>query len=179
MPYKDKEKAKNSARRTAAKRRATDPQFVESRKEYMRKWRKDNPEANTRKNSARNTKYAEDSEYKNKINRENALKLYKWTPEKYAEKLEEQDGHCALCEKTAGKKSLHVDHDHACCGEAKKFTCGKCNRGILCQSCNTRLGYLELTLREAQVVPLAGSWTSLALHYLSKYKTQETQHGKV
>lgn len=34
---------------------------------------------------------------------------------------------------------LYMDHDHACC-EIPPF-CGNCNRGLLCQGCNTALGH--------------------------------------
>lgn len=37
---------------------------------------------------------------------------------------------------------LVMDHDHACC-PSKTKTCGKCNRGWLCRSCNLALGYVQ------------------------------------
>lgn len=52
-----------------------------------------------------------------------------------------QGGRCAICcnvEKVG--RVLSVDHDHSCCPGTK--TCGKCIRGLLCQSCNNGLGYL-------------------------------------
>jgi hypothetical protein len=180
MPYKDREKAKASARRTMAKRRATDPKFVEDRKVYMLKWHKDNPEANERKNSARNKKYAEDTDYRIRAIKEMVLRRYKMTVEQYVVSLEEQGGHCALCstKPEEQKHQLHVDHDHKCC-PGKGFTCGKCNRGILCQACNTRIGYLEQLMKDfvnfenseiyVRNSVLEGSWTSRALQYLKRY----------
>jgi len=52
----------------------------------------------------------------------------------------EQEGVCAICGKTQNQKGLngepyklHMDHNHTT-GEV---------RGLLCQTCNTGLGYLE------------------------------------
>ena len=68
-------------------------------------------------------------------------RLYKVTPERYAAILARQGGGCAICgRKPEPGKRLHVDHDHACC-PAKKRSCGKCVRGLLCSACNTMLGH--------------------------------------
>jgi len=56
------------------------------------------------------------------------------TPEGYQVLLEKQGGGCALCGRPRGKRRLSIDHDHARPGT---------HRGILCQGCNTALGYLE------------------------------------
>jgi len=150
--------------------------------EKCKKWREENPDHKERKNEARRLKYWEEPAYRKAELRKMSLRLYKWTPEVYDAKLEEQGGHCALCGNVAGKKSLHVDHDHACCGDDKKFTCGKCNRGILCQVCNTRLGYLEQLMKDFpferryqaevhlrnNVSP--DSWAHRALQYLKRYQ---------
>ncbi len=149
--------------------------------EKCKKWREDNPDHKERKNEARRLKYWEEPEYRKTELRRNALKLYKWDIPQFEAKLVEQGGHCALCDNVAGKKSLHVDHDHTCCPDHKRVTCGKCNRGILCQVCNTRLGYLEQLLKDfpSERVDQAeiylrnsvrqDSWTYRALKYLKQY----------
>lgn len=47
---------------------------------------------------------------------------------------------CELCGRT--DKTLHIDHDHACCPGrgGSGVTCGKCVRGFLCGPCNRGLG---------------------------------------
>jgi hypothetical protein len=121
-----------------------------------------------RKNETRRGKYWAEEDYRKDQLRKSTLGHYKVTPEAYNKQLAEQEGHCALCSATHGKKRLHQDHDHKCCNT--KRTCGKCNRGIICQVCNTRLGYLEQTLREALAVPVENTWTSRAIAYLDSYK---------
>lgn len=112
------------------------------------------------------------------------LRRYGVTVEWYDKKLTEQGGHCALCDFTPEEhfRRLNVDHDHACC-KAKRGTrgrtCGECTRGILCNACNQKLGYLEQTLRDL-ANPSTGevdlrnsldksSWTARALQYLKRY----------
>lgn len=71
----------------------------------------------------------------------------KMTKEEYYEMLNRQNGLCAICgeEETVldshgNIRRLAVDHDHTCCYK-KGDTCGKCNRGLLCNRCNMMLGY--------------------------------------
>jgi hypothetical protein len=62
---------------------------------------------------------------------------YGLTVDEYEALVAKQHGLCALCHKPSNGKRwagvLHVDHDHAT---------GKV-RGLLCQRCNTALGYFE------------------------------------
>lgn len=65
------------------------------------------------------------------------LRNFNLTPEQYDEIGERQGWRCALCLKD---KPLCVDHDHRCCPGYR--SCGRCVRGLLCQSCNRGLGLL-------------------------------------
>jgi hypothetical protein len=64
----------------------------------------------------------------------------------YEDLLLRQGGGCAICGRTPGKISLHVDHDHET-GEI---------RGLLCVGCNNALGQfrddLELLVRAGEYV---------------------------
>lgn len=63
---------------------------------------------------------------------------YGLTPED-RERMEEAQGFlCALCRQVF---PVHLDHDHSCCPGQE--TCGKCVRGLLCNRCNTLVGYYE------------------------------------
>lgn len=64
-------------------------------------------------------------------------KAYDLTVEQYQKLVDAQDGVCAICDQPPKKNRLHVDHDHSCC--PGKVSCGKCIRGLLCTSCNSKL----------------------------------------
>lgn len=53
----------------------------------------------------------------------------------------QQQGLCAICRQPPTPRGLFIDHDHSCC--PGRNTCGKCVRGLLCQTCNHALGFLE------------------------------------
>ena len=99
---------------------------------------------------------------------------FKRTVEWYNTTLLEQGGHCCLCDKLPSIRKFQVDHDHKCCPTDKthRKTCGNCVRGLLCEGCNTTLGYLEDVLLQAHSHPTAkqGTWLEKALAYLRKYK---------
>ena len=64
-------------------------------------------------------------------------------PEVYEAALARQGGACAICRTTSpgGQGRFHLDHNHACCG--RKYTCGKCVRGLLCYACNSGIGLFQ------------------------------------
>jgi hypothetical protein len=98
----------------------------EAEKARSKKWRQENPE-----------KYKAWAE-KNKEKRQAASRRfeYKLTEEQFQEKLKTQDNKCAICKQELVRPV--VDHDHSCCSQ--RGACGNCNRGILCQKCNTIIG---------------------------------------
>lgn len=114
------------------KRRQSDghKEWMATNKEHLKQWhlgwRRDNPE-----------RLAEQRE-------KARFKKFNITAEWYAGKLKEQEGRCAICktEKPGGMgNTFHIDHDHKCCNKAS--SCGNCLRGLLCASCNVRLGIIE------------------------------------
>jgi hypothetical protein len=99
--------------------------------ENQRRWLKENPDRKLRYGMRR---YGVDEEW-------------------FKAKLAEQNGTCALCEKTEDAKPgsrgrLSVDHDHAT----------GANRGLLCNTCNMRLAGLE-----------SQHWFQRAQAYLRQY----------
>jgi hypothetical protein len=79
--------------------------------------------------------------WKRKYNITEAQYIYLW---------QKQAGVCAICleeetqisKHTRKTKALSVDHDHRCCPGPS--SCGQCVRGLLCWSCNTLIGKIEL-----------------------------------
>lgn len=61
------------------------------------------------------------------------LKQYGISYDQYLALLAQQNGVCAICQKTPIKRKLGVDHDHRT-GEV---------RGLLCGNCNTGIGHLQ------------------------------------
>jgi hypothetical protein len=110
------------------------PEQREVRRLYMQGWRE--------KNRARHNELARESHQRNKHKHVGKHRLYHLakkygiTAADYERMFAEQDGKCLICrtDKTGRWSFFHVDHDHAT---------GKV-RGLLCVSCNTRLGWFEL-----------------------------------
>lgn len=78
--------------------------------------------------------------------------------DQYNEILVHQNYCCALCKRHRNKfrKNFAVDHTHSCCFEG---SCGKCIRGLLCDTCNRAVGLLKDD----------ASWFLNGYNYLNKY----------
>jgi hypothetical protein len=145
-----------------------------SKKCYSKKWRVDNIEH--RKNYKKEYYHNGNAEYKKYCDRKSTLWMYSMSVEQYENLLKKQEGHCALCDNKHDDNGykLSVDHDHKCCDtRGRQKTCGKCTRGLLCNICNRRLGFLEkFMLQVSSIVALEGTWVSKAIIYISQYEVK-------
>lgn len=70
--------------------------------------------------------------------------VYGITPDEYADLLTKQENRCAMVDcrtsTPGGRGTWHVDHDHE----------GGVVRGLLCNTCNLRLGQYEQSLKRVE-----------------------------
>lgn len=125
-----------------------------------KKHREKYPDKERARQKAIHVKRKTDPELREKRRRDYLRLKFKMTLEEYNEKLNEQNGVCAICRQKCFKR-LSVDHDHVCCpyGRNKK-SCGKCVRGLLCSKCNHALGLFN----DSRYI------LTQAIEYLDKYK---------
>lgn len=84
---------------------------------------------------------AQAREYQQKNGRRYHIKSkFGITLEDWDRMLRNQSGRCYLCERPlqGGRTDIHIDHDHHCCPGRR--SCGKCIRGLACQTCNQGVG---------------------------------------
>jgi Recombination endonuclease VII len=100
----------------------------------MRKWRA-NPANHNKELARRRTPEARKKALANYLKRQHGI-----TMQDYFEKLNQQEGHCAICDRGPDQEfwgRLNVDHDHTKTpGETGYF------RGLLCTPHNVALGNL-------------------------------------
>jgi hypothetical protein len=97
---------------------------IEREREAKRRWREENPEK--RKEAQR------------RYRKSNPWRLHHINRQIFTALLKSQGGKCAGCGRSMEDygRVFDVDHDHTCC--PKRFSCGKCIRGLVCRSCNLR-----------------------------------------
>lgn len=92
------------------------------RKAYRKQYKK------TLNGRRTNLKYRRNPEVKKRYEDYRIKKRYGITTKEYWELVAKQNGKCAICSKSDGKK-LHIDHNHKT-GKIRGLLCGNCNRGI-------------------------------------------------
>ena len=113
--------------------------------ESHRKWAKKNPE----KIKESQKTWKERHPDKRKLyTRNSRIRKYGISPETYYEMLKNQGNECAICKGKSTRRAMNIDHNH---------TTGKV-RGLLCDGCNLKLGFVE------------NSFFEKALQYLAQYK---------
>lgn len=72
------------------------------------------------------------------------LREFNMTAAEFDALFARQGGCCAICgiPESAMRRRLAIDHDHGCCAE-DGVSCGRCVRGLLCETCNRTLGKYE------------------------------------
>jgi hypothetical protein len=80
-----------------------------------------------------------------------------WTPERYEERLVEQNNKCAICKKEMNQRK---DHNQAVAHADHAHTNPPIARGLLCGNCNLGIGNLQ----ESPEIMLA------AVAYIKKWK---------
>lgn len=145
MPYKDTEKAKESARKSQRKHYQTHREEIKAKQQLYRKEHPERLKLTKERYHAKNPN----------IWRELGLRRFGWTLELYNAAFVEQRGLCAICGQPGKDGKLHSDHDHST---------GEC-RELLCINCNTALGGFKDNPENLVK----------ALGYLEKHKTQEVQ----
>ena len=110
-----------------------------NRKEYIKQWRKNNPEKVKQytKNSAKQHKLYMEKWRKNnpeKLRHIYIKSVYNLSHEDWLKILENQNGKCPICgKKFTDPRKVYIDHHH----KTKKI------RGLLCPKCNTAIGFLN------------------------------------
>lgn len=92
---------------------------------------------------------ANNQEYKKEYARVRRFTRHGISEELFKQILEKQNNLCAICKKppfTEGTQP-NIDHDHKCC--PGQWSCGNCIRGILCNRCNSALGFLDDSIDNA------------------------------
>ncbi|MBD8042609.1 endonuclease VII domain-containing protein [Arthrobacter sp. Sa2BUA2] len=71
------------------------------------------------------------------------MRAFGLSAKQFKEMIASQGNACAICRRAFDGivNKVCVDHDHACCPGVR--TCGECIRGLLCNNCNSSLGWFK------------------------------------
>ena len=145
MPYKDPEKAKESARLSQRRHYTKNKENILAKAKTARKEHPERFREIKRKHREKHPNFW----------REKGLRRSGWTLEQYNAAFVEQRGLCVICNQPGKDGKLHSDHNHVT-GE---------RRELLCINCNTALGGFKDSIENLKN----------ALAYLEKHRIQEVQ----
>jgi Recombination endonuclease VII len=160
----NKDKLRESARRTYEKRRASGREQEVGRRwreahpghrraryeadrerelENARRWQAANPERvrDQKREWSRRKKRIDPAGESERFQRMKRARLHGMQPEDWAALWDVQGGRCYLRGDNLGTLppgQVHVDHDHRCC--PKETSCSYCRRGLACWRCNALIG---------------------------------------
>jgi hypothetical protein len=149
MPYKDIEK------RRACKRR-----WYQKNKDYFKKWHEAHPEFTQSRTQKLGLLRRTHSPTRERIQGNRLKSLYGLSRAEYQQKLTEQNGVCAICNKPERRKtpeglvwSMCVDHKH---DDVKQV------RGLLCADCNAAIGlFKEDSSILTSAIAYLAKWTTI------------------
>lgn len=116
--------------------RHNNPAYAERQRNNTRDWIEKNQEKY--KQSQKEWRAKQDPDYLRQYKRMKKLETYGLTPDDYDEMLRNQNGLCAICNKSATDKALAVDHCHET-GRVRGLLCFICNFGLTWFSENSEM----------------------------------------
>jgi hypothetical protein len=136
MPYADPERKRANDKawratnrdRIRQRRAASRPQINRRRRESYARRRDEISQASTQGLAALDARWAA-----------TLWRKHGMRPDEWSATWDAQNGLCYLCGQQLGARGhdVHVDHDHACCRNAR--SCGFCRRGLACGKCNVAI----------------------------------------
>jgi len=106
------------------------------RREQQKRWREANPEKHREISRESYRRHGNSDKWRATRRERHLIKNYGITSEQLQAMIASQAGRCAICSvefRSLEKRAVHVDHCHQT-GAV---------RGVLCHSCNTKLGWYE------------------------------------
>jgi len=129
MPHKTMTHTERKARHRESNRK-----WLGQHPGYLKNWVSKNPDR-VREYARRRKDKNPGATWRSKTSKRNNNLKFKYgiTEADYQAVLQNQDGKCAICGQTPSRRKLSVDHNHRT-GVV---------RGLLCNNCNTGVGYFQ------------------------------------